>query len=182
AEAGEAAEAARIGRQQPFPDPSGAPDAPHEAPAAVPHQPSYGDWDAHAGGHPYAETGAAAPEYGAYGGDQYGAVPPQQYPAGAYDQTYQDGHSGQDGHPDPYQGAAYDPYGYGDQTQAAPYGQPYPQDQGHQAHQGQGHQGQGHQGQGHQGQGHQGYEEQPYDPAQHHPHGIGNERPDGSQQ
>jgi GT2 family glycosyltransferase len=60
---------------------------------------------------------------------------------------------------DPYQGGQYDPYAYGGQGQNQPYDQ-----QGYdQAYQ-------------------QGYGT-PYDPAQqHHPHGTGSERPDGSQQ
>lgn len=74
------------------------------------------------------------------------------YPADAYGQQYQAA---------PYQGGQYDPYAYGgqDQAQVAPYDQ-----QGYdQAYQ-------------------QGYGT-PYDPAQqHHPHGTGSERPDGSQQ
>ncbi|WP_439948240.1 glycosyltransferase [Streptomyces sp. BBFR109] len=163
AEAAEAAEAAEDGQEHP----AAAPPVPQEAPA-VPHQHAYGDWDTRAadsdthtdaGTDAYAETGAA-PGYGGYGDGQYGAVPPQQYPAGPYGQAYPGGQDGQGGHPapggqgDPYQGVPYDPYGYGDQTQQGTYGQPY----------------------------HQGYEEQPYDPAQHHPHGNGSERPDGSQQ
>ncbi|MYS46584.1 family 2 glycosyl transferase, partial [Streptomyces sp. SID5998] len=156
----EAAEAAEDGQEHP----AAAPPVPQEAPA-VPHQHSYGDWDTRAadsdthtdaGTGAYAETGAA-PGYGGYGDGQYGAVPPQQYPADPYGQAYpggQDGHPAPGGQGDPYQGVPYDPYGYGDQTQQGTYGQPY----------------------------HQGYEEQPYDPAQHHPHGNGSERPDGSQQ
>lgn len=74
------------------------------------------------------------------------------YPADGYGQQYQ---------ADPYQGGQYDPYAYGGQGQgqASPYDQ-----QGYdQAYQ-------------------QGYGA-PYDPAQqHHPHGTGSERPDGSQQ
>jgi GT2 family glycosyltransferase len=60
---------------------------------------------------------------------------------------------------DPYQGGQYDPYAYGGQPQNPPYDQAgydqaYPQNYG-----------------------------TPYDPAQqHHPHGTGSERPDGSQQ
>lgn len=66
---------------------------------------------------------------------------------------------GQQYQPDPYQGGQYDPYAYGGQGQNPPYDQ-----QGYdQAYQ-------------------QGYGT-PYDPAQqHHPHGTGSERPDGSQQ
>ncbi|MFE8962804.1 glycosyltransferase family 2 protein [Streptomyces iakyrus] len=66
---------------------------------------------------------------------------------------------GQQYQADPYQGGQYDPYAYGGQGQNPPYDQ-----QGYdQAYQ-------------------QGYGT-PYDPAQqHHPHGTGSERPDGSQQ
>ena len=74
------------------------------------------------------------------------------YPADAYGQ--------QQYQADPYQGGQYDPYAYGGQGQNPPYDQ-----QGYdQAYQ-------------------QGYGT-PYDPAQqqHHPHGTGSERPDGSQQ
>jgi GT2 family glycosyltransferase len=130
------AEPEESGQEAPSPEPDTMPPPPEEAPATVPHQPSYGDWDTTA----YAGTGA---EYGSYGGEQYPTAQPQQYPAGAYDQTYR---------PDPYQGGQYDPYAYGGQAPAAPYDPAY-----------------------------QGYEE-PYDPAQHHPHGTGSERPDGSQQ
>ncbi|GGM05376.1 integral membrane regulatory protein [Streptomyces fumigatiscleroticus] len=59
---------------------------------------------------------------------------------------------------DPYQSGQYDPYAYDGPSQAGPYDQSYGQayDQGYEA---------------------------PYDPAQqHHPHGTGSERPDGSQQ
>ncbi|MFJ4080945.1 glycosyltransferase [Streptomyces iakyrus] len=66
---------------------------------------------------------------------------------------------GQQYQADPYQGGQYDPYAYGGQGQNPPYDQ-----QGYdQAYQ-------------------QGYGT-PYDPPQqHHPHGTGSERPDGSQQ
>ncbi|MFD5742838.1 glycosyltransferase [Streptomyces massasporeus] len=74
------------------------------------------------------------------------------YPADAYGQQYQ---------ADPYQGGQYDPYAYGGQGQ----GQNPPYDQ-----------------QGYDQSYQQGYGT-PYDPAQqHHPHGTGSERPDGSQQ
>ncbi|MEU7056993.1 glycosyltransferase [Streptomyces sp. NPDC046197] len=135
AEAEETGESGEPGRDE-QPGPDFAPPPAPEAPAAVPHQQSYGEWDTTA----YAGTGA---EYGTYGGEQYQGA--QQYPAGAYDPAYQTG---------PYQGGQYDPYAYGGQTPAVPYDQAY----------------------------HQGYDES-YDPAQpHHPHGIGSERPDGSQQ
>ncbi|MGW2835056.1 glycosyltransferase [Streptomyces sp. NPDC001286] len=65
-----------------------------EAPVAVPQQQSYGDWD---------RTSYQGAAYDPYGNEQYQGA--QQYPAGAYDQTYQ---------ADPYQGGQYDPYVYGD--------------------------------------------------------------------
>ncbi|MEU0601267.1 glycosyltransferase [Streptomyces sp. NPDC006393] len=139
------------------PQPSGPatlPPPPEEAPAAVPHQQSYDGWDTTA----YAGAGApgagAATEYGAYGGEPYQSAPAQaqQYPTGAYD--------------DPYQGGQYDPYAYGGQTPTGSY-DPTAYHQGYEEPYD------------------QGYEE-PYDPAQHHAqdhaHGIGSERPDGSQQ
>ncbi|PPS73498.1 family 2 glycosyl transferase [Streptomyces sp. 46] len=74
------------------------------------------------------------------------------YPADAYGQQYP---------ADPYQGGQYDPYAYGGQGQIPSYDQ-----QGYDQAYDQG----------------QGYGT-PYDPAQeHHPHGTGSERPDGSQQ
>ncbi|MEG8279493.1 glycosyltransferase [Streptomyces sp. AHA2] len=95
--------------------------------------------------------------YGGYDNGQYQNVP---YPADSYGQQYQ---------PDPYQAGQYDPYAYDGSSQMghdqAPYGHTpydrtgydpaYTQDYG-----------------------------TPYDPAQqqHHPHGTGSERPDGSQQ
>ncbi|MFE0514228.1 glycosyltransferase family 2 protein [Streptomyces sp. NPDC058964] len=84
--------------------PASVPPPPEEAPvAAVPHQQSYGDWDASG----YADDG-----YGAYG-DQYQDA--GQYPAGAYgQQAYQ---------ADPYQSGQYDPYAYGGQSgQSGPGG------------------------------------------------------------
>ncbi|KOG35324.1 family 2 glycosyl transferase [Streptomyces resistomycificus] len=91
------------GRPDGFPPPPEA--AP--APAAVPQQQSYGEWDAPS----YAGT-----EYGSGYGEQYqGAQQP--YQAGQYDQQpYQ---------ADPYQGGQYDPYAYGGQSQQAPYDQGY---------------------------------------------------------
>ncbi|PBC63177.1 family 2 glycosyl transferase [Streptomyces sp. Tue6028] len=76
------------------------------APAAVPQQHAYGEWDT---------PSYAGAEYGTYGGEQYEGG--QQYTAGGYDQTYQ---------ADPYQGGQYDPYAYGgtasyDQTYAQGY-------------------------------------------------------------
>ncbi|MFD4568908.1 glycosyltransferase family 2 protein [Streptomyces sp. NPDC058251] len=85
------------------------------APAAVPQQQAYGEWDT---------ASYAGAEYGTYGGEQYQGG--QQYPAGAYEQPYQ---------ADPYQTGQYDPYAYGgttsyDQT----YGQGYdPAGQGYDA-------------------------------------------------
>ncbi|MGW3099412.1 glycosyltransferase [Streptomyces sp. NPDC001102] len=74
-----------------------------QPPVAVPQQQSYGDWDQAS----YQNAG-----YDPYGNEQYQGA--QQYPAGAYDQTYQ---------ADPYQGGQYDPYAYGDSQGA--YGQTY---------------------------------------------------------
>ncbi|MFF3910602.1 glycosyltransferase [Streptomyces sp. NPDC001848] len=86
---------------------TGTPPAPaEEPPAAVPHQPAYGEWDT---------TGYADTEYGSYGGEHYPGVP-QQYAPGAYEQQpYQ---------ADPYQSAQYDPYAYGN---TAPYDPTYTQ-------------------------------------------------------
>jgi GT2 family glycosyltransferase len=118
------AEAEEAGQEEqedfdPGPDGPVGPDGPdtmsphsqEEAPAAVPHQQSYGEWDTTA----YAGTGA---EYGAYGGEHYQGAQPQQYPAGAYDQAYP---------AVPYQGGQYDPYAYGGQAPSAPYDQAYHQ-------------------------------------------------------
>ncbi|CAM5689678.1 GT2 family glycosyltransferase OS=Streptomyces violarus OX=67380 GN=FHS41_006924 PE=4 SV=1 [Streptomyces violarus] len=85
-------------------------------------------------------------------GDQYQGA---QYPADAYGQQYP---------ADPYQGGQYDPYAYGGQPQNPSYDQ------------------QGYDQTGYDQAYPQGYGT-PYDPAQqHHPHGTGSERPDGSQQ
>jgi GT2 family glycosyltransferase len=65
------------------------------APAAVPQQQTYGEWDT---------PSYAGAEYGTYGGEQYQG---QQYPAGTYEQPYQ---------ADPYQSGQYDPYTYGGTT------------------------------------------------------------------
>ncbi|MEV6740388.1 glycosyltransferase family 2 protein [Streptomyces sp. NPDC051104] len=82
------------------------PAPPQEPPAAVPHQPAYGEWDT---------TGYADTDYGSYSGENYQGVP-QQYAPGAYEQQqYQ---------ADPYQGAQYDPYAYGN---TAPYDPTYTQ-------------------------------------------------------
>ncbi|MFB7597960.1 glycosyltransferase family 2 protein [Streptomyces sp. NPDC056160] len=155
------AESEDTGQETPAPDPESAPAPAEGAPAAVPHQQSYGEWDTTA----YAGAPAGA-DYGAYGDQQYqAAAQPQQYPAGAYDQTYQGGQA------DPYQSGQYDPYAYGG-GQAAPasYGQTYPQSYGEQPYEEQPYD-------------ERQYGEQQYDPAQpHHPHGNGSERPDGSQQ
>ncbi|GCB48796.1 glycosyl transferase [Streptomyces sp. NL15-2K] len=146
------AEAEEAGRAGEFPPP------PQEAPAAVPQQQSYGmgvppGEDVRAWGRDTASHAGAR-----YGDQQYQGT--QQYPAGAYDQSYQ---------ADPYQGGQYDPYAYGGQSPSASYdpayGQQYPQ-QGYD----------------------QGYDDQGYDPTydpaqQPHPQGTGSEqRPDGSQQ
>ncbi|MCF1649467.1 glycosyltransferase family 2 protein [Streptomyces indiaensis] len=130
------AEAEEAAVPEEFPPPH-----PQQAPAAVPRQQNYGEWD------------NADHQSGAYAGygDQYQNAP---YPADAYGQQYQ---------ADPYQGGQYDPYAYGGQGQNPSYDQ-----QGYDQSYGQG-----------QGQGYG----TPYDPAQqHHPHGTGSERPDGSQQ
>ncbi|MFF8944135.1 glycosyltransferase [Streptomyces sp. NPDC014864] len=137
----------------------GGPPAEEEAPAAVPHQAQYGDWDT---------TGYPQGDYGTYGGEQYQDA--RHYAQGAYDPAYQSGQYQSGGGPDaPYQagqyeGGQYDPYAYGGQSPAAPY------DQAHQQGYGEPYD--------------ESYEE-PYDPARSHPHGphgIGSERPDGSQQ
>ncbi|MFE9442609.1 glycosyltransferase [Streptomyces sp. NPDC006602] len=96
------AEAEEGGRPDEF-----TPPPPNEAPAAVPQQQSYGQWDTPS----YAGT-----EYGADYGEQYQGAQ-QQYPAGGYDQQpYQ---------ADPYQGGQYDPYAHGGRPQQAPYDQGY---------------------------------------------------------
>ncbi|MFF8592753.1 glycosyltransferase [Streptomyces sp. NPDC015220] len=148
-------EAAEPGQELPPTGPDDASPPAAEAPVGVPHQHSYGEWDttAYAGAAAGAAAGPAG-EYDSYGGEPYPTAQAQQYPAGTYgDGVYDDG-AYRGGGTDHYQGGQYDPYAYGDQTPAAPYGQTYQQ----------------------------GYDDQPYDPAQHHPHGIGSERPDGSQQ
>lgn len=98
------------------------------------------------------------------GGDHPGYADPYQnapYPADAYgQQQYQ---------ADPYQGGQYDPYAYGGGPQTP-------------SHDPQGYDQQGYDQQGYDQAYTQGYGT-PYDPAQqHHPHGTGSERPDGSQQ
>jgi GT2 family glycosyltransferase len=106
------------------------PPPPQEPPAAVPQQQSYGDWDA---------AGHQGADYGGYGNEHYQGA--QQYPAGAYDQTYQ---------ADPYQGGQYDPYGYGDSSQGTYDQTTYDQSAYDPSYQ-------------------QGYDPA-YDPAQQHPH------------
>ncbi|MDQ0684234.1 GT2 family glycosyltransferase [Streptomyces achromogenes] len=127
-----------------------------QPPAAVPQQQSYGDW-----GGPDQPTYAGAD----YGGHQAGQYPDaQQYPAGGYDQQQSY---------DPYQAGQYEPYAYDGQAQQAPYDPNQPQ---------QGYDPSAYDPSAYDpsvyGQG--GYDPA-YDPAQH-PHGTGNERPDGSQQ
>ncbi|MEV7991834.1 glycosyltransferase [Streptomyces sp. NPDC086077] len=146
------AEAEEAARDEEFPSP-----APEDTPVAVPQQPAYGEYDT--------ATYAGA-EYGTYGGEQYQGAG-QQYPADGYGQPYRNEQYQNDRYPndqyqndqyqaDPYQGGQYDPYAYGQQQPGA-YEQPYDQYS-------------------------QGYDPA-YDPAQQqHPHGSGDERPDGSQQ
>ncbi|MGW7407170.1 glycosyltransferase [Streptomyces sp. NPDC054833] len=87
-------------------DPGSVP-PPEEAPAAVPHQQSYGDWDA---------SGYTGDGYPAYGDQYQGAG---QYQTGGYDQqAYQ---------ADPYQSGQYDPYAYGGQGGQMPYDPTYQQ-------------------------------------------------------
>ncbi|MGY4966332.1 glycosyltransferase [Streptomyces sp. 900105245] len=129
------------------------PPPPAQPPAAVPHQQSY-------------DVGAAPDEPGqdwhndpsAYANAGYGGYGTDPYQdAGQYRSTGYD----QQGYPaDPYQAAPYDPYAYGGPAEGTPY-DPTAYQQGYDP----------------------AYDpaQQPYDPAQH-PHGTGNERPDGSQQ
>ncbi|MCI3272665.1 glycosyltransferase [Streptomyces cylindrosporus] len=86
------AEAEETDQSEEFPAPP-----PEETPVAVPQQQAYGEWD---------QASYAGAQYDAYGNQYQGAQ--QQYPAGAYDQTYQ---------ADPYQGGQYDPYAYGGTAQ-----------------------------------------------------------------
>lgn len=88
------AETEEAAQSEEFPSPP-----PEETPVAVPHQQSYGEWDA---------AGYQGTDYGNYGNEQYQGT--QQYPAGTYDQSYQ---------ADPYQGGQYDPYAYGGQNQGS---------------------------------------------------------------
>ncbi|MFC8785070.1 glycosyltransferase [Streptomyces nigra] len=107
------AEAAGQGTDAPetqAPEDDGFPPAPPQPPAApadIPQQGSYGEWDT---------PGYQSPEYGGYQGEQYQDA--QQYTGGGYDQTYQ---------ADPYQGGQYDPYAYGGQDQAGAYDASYDQ-------------------------------------------------------
>ncbi|MFK4866356.1 glycosyltransferase [Streptomyces sp. CSMPJR101] len=107
------AEAAGQGTDTPetqAPEDDGFPPAPPQPPAApadIPQQGSYGEWDT---------PGYQSPEYGGYQGEQYQDA--QQYTGGGYDQTYQ---------ADPYQGGQYDPYAYGGQDQAGAYDASYDQ-------------------------------------------------------
>ncbi|XHM67711.1 glycosyltransferase [Streptomyces nigra] len=107
------AEAAGQGTDAPetqAPEDDGFPPAPPQPPAApadIPQQGSYGEWDT---------PGYQSPEYGGYQGEQYQDA--QQYTGGGYDQTYQ---------ADPYQGGQYDPYAYGGQDQTGAYDASYDQ-------------------------------------------------------
>ncbi|MFJ4472625.1 glycosyltransferase [Streptomyces sp. NPDC089424] len=153
------AEAEEAARDEEFPPP-----AEEETPVPVPRQQSYDmgvppDEDVRAWGGD--TTSYAGAEYGTYGGEQYQDAGPQ-YPADGYGQPYQNDqyqneqYQNDQYQADPYQGGQYDPYAYG-QQQPGTYEQPYDQYP-------------------------QGYDPA-YDPAQQqHPHGSGNERPDGSQQ
>ncbi|MER6458174.1 glycosyltransferase [Streptomyces sp900105245] len=129
------------------------PPPPAQPPAAVPHQQSYDVGAApDVPGQDWHNDPSAYANAG-YGG--YGTDPYQD--AGQYRSTGYD----QQGYPaDPYQAAPYDPYAYGGPAEGTPY-DPTAYQQGYDP----------------------AYDpaQQPYDPAQH-PHGTGNERPDGSQQ
>ncbi|MFH8805449.1 glycosyltransferase [Streptomyces sp. NPDC017936] len=141
AEAEEAAkaEAEEAARSEDVPPPP-----PEQTPVPIPQQPAYPAWDA---------PGHAGAEYGGYGDEQYQDARQQYAPDGYDRQSY-----------DPYRTDRYDPYAYeGQDQQAGPYDQAYPQQGYDPSAYGQG-----------------GYDPA-YDPAQH-PHGTGSERPDGSQQ
>ncbi|MGI5455349.1 glycosyltransferase [Streptomyces sp. CA-249302] len=112
-----------------------------ETPVAIPQQQGYDEWD---------QASYAGAQYNNGYGDQYQGA--QQYPAGAYDQTYQ---------ADPYQGGQYDPYAYGGTGQGSYDPNTYDQNAYDPSYQQQGY-------------------DPGYDPAQQHPHNP--ERPDGSQQ
>jgi len=144
----EAEEADRTGE---FPVP---PPAPEETPVPVPHQQAYDMGVAQgedAGSWGRDQAGYQGGGYDPYAEEQYQTAP--QYPAGAYDQSYQ---------ADPYQGGQYDPYAYGGTAQGAYDPTAYDPDTYDPTYQ----------------QAPQGYDPA-YDPAQH-PHDP--ERPDGSQQ
>ncbi|MGQ4330633.1 glycosyltransferase [Streptomyces hayashii] len=82
-----------------------------QAPAAVPQQQPYGDWD---------QSTYAGAQYGGYPGEQYQSEQyqgAQQYQQGGYDQQAYD----------PYQAGQYDPYAYDGQAQQASYDQTYQQ-------------------------------------------------------
>lgn len=97
----------------------------------------------------------AGTEYGTYGGDQYQDAGGQDAGGQYPADGYGQPYRNDQYQADPYQGGQYDPYAYG-QQQPGGYEQPYEQYP-------------------------QGYDPA-YDPAQQHPHGSGDERPDGSQQ
>ncbi|MFD3342912.1 glycosyltransferase [Streptomyces anthocyanicus] len=173
AEAEAEAEAEALAEAEPGPEAAGdaaeVPEPAAQAPVSVPQQQAYGEWDA------TGYTGAGYGSYdGGYGGEQYQAA--QQYDPGAYGQqpypaadpyqadAYQGGHGGEGGQGTQYGAGQYDPYAYGDPTQAQEGGYDPAYDQSY---------------------GQNGYD-MPYDPSQpqqpQQPHGTGSERPDGSQQ
>ncbi|MFI7185858.1 glycosyltransferase family 2 protein [Streptomyces anthocyanicus] len=173
AEAEAEAEAGAFAEAEPGPEAAGdaaeVPEPPAQAPVPVPQQQAYGEWDA------TGYTGAGYGSYdGGYGGEHYQAA--QQYDPGAYGQqpypaadpyqadAYQGGHGGEGGQGTQYGAGQYDPYAYGDPTQAQEGGYDPAYDQSY---------------------GQNGYD-MPYDPSQpqqpQQPHGTGSERPDGSQQ
>ncbi|MFI9650814.1 glycosyltransferase family 2 protein [Streptomyces sp. NPDC052040] len=120
---GEGRRARRLRAQAEAEEAANAPDAPAPAeeevfePAPIPQQPPYGTWDT---------SGYPADGYGAYGGEQHQDAQQhqdtqhyqdaQQYAPGAYEQQQYPA--------DPYQGAPYDPYAYGN---PAPYDPTYHQ-------------------------------------------------------
>nr|WP_229713652.1 glycosyltransferase [Streptomyces fuscichromogenes] len=95
--------------------PSAAPQAPQasqeDPPAAVPHQPSYDEWDP--------ASYPAADGYDTGYADQYQDAGPGPYQTGGYDQQQQTY--------DPYQSGQYDPYAYGGQQGQAGYDPTYQQ-------------------------------------------------------
>ncbi|MER5255285.1 glycosyltransferase family 2 protein [Streptomyces sp. NPDC002855] len=107
AQAEQEAELEGTGQDDAGQDDAGTPPPPpeEEAYAAVPHQQSYGEWEAPA---------HAGADHGTYQGEQQ--YQDARYPQGGYDQgAYQD----------PYQGGQYDPYAYGAQGGAEQYGQSF---------------------------------------------------------